>query len=283
MGKLSHRCQREAVATASHPSPRASARMVAANGATIACAVVAAISCLAALPMLMGNADVIPATLKQGTSMDKKGNLKAIDPDLLVHLARTLGHEILAFVIVIAASVANNRCALLAKFLACGMLLSAGWHHAWGNQNEVIGQVVFAAVFGYFGLISSGATLPATKWGKHAITCTLQACIMGAVALSLLSGSADALPTALKSLHLGSVQAIGKDLGLSALCMLAGALDNNAPTLCKFWPVGIMVTVWSHAMMDDMQGAVLNSCFALGFAILGFGFAAPETGGKKAQ
>jgi len=34
--------------------------------------------------------------------------------------------------------------------------------------------------------------------------------------------------------------------------------------------------------MDDMQGAKLNSCFALGFAILGFGFAAPETG-KKAQ
>ena len=44
-----------------------------------------------------------------------------------------------------------------------------------------------------------------------------------------------------------------------------------------------MVSVWSHAMMDDMQGAVLNSCFALGFAVLAFGFAAPETGGKKAQ
>ena len=76
---------------------------------------------------------------------------------------------------------------------------------------------------------------------------------------------------------------MGKDLGLAALCVLAGALDNNAPTLCKFLPVGIMVSAWSHAMMDDMQGAKLNSCFALGFAILGFGFAAPETGGKKAQ
>lgn len=253
-----------------------------ANGATIACGVVAAISCLAALPMLMGNSDVIPESLKKGTSTDRKGNLKAMDPDLLVNFARTLGHEVFVFVTVIAASVANNRCALLSKFLTCGMLLSAGWHRAWGNQNEVIGQVVFAAIFGYFGFISSGDILPATKWGKHAIACTLEACIMGAVALSLLSGSVEALPTALKTLNLGAVQAIGKDLGLSALCMLAGALDNNAPTLCKLFPVGIMVSVWSHALMDDTQGAVLNSCFALGFAVLGFGFDV-ETGDKKAQ
>ena len=207
-----------------------------------------------------------------------------MDPALLVHFARTLGHEIFIMVTLIAASVANNRCALLAKFLAGGFFLSAGWHHAWGNKNEVIAQVVFAAVFGYLGFVSSGETLPATKWGKHAIACTLEACLMGAVALSLLSGSTQALPTALKALNIGAVQAIGKDLGLSALCMLAGVLDNNAPTLCKFFPVAIMVSVWSHAMMDDMQGAYLNSCFALVFAILGFGFAAPaETGGKKAQ
>jgi len=256
--------------------------MVSANGATIACGVVAAISVLAALPMLMGNADVIPESLKTSTIVDKKGKLKAMDPDLLVHLARSLGHEVFIFVTAIAASVANNRCALLAKFLTIGMLLSAGWHHAWGNKNEAIGQAVFATVFGYFGFISSGLALPSTKWGKHAIACTLEACLMGAVAVGLLSGSAEALPPALKPLNLGAVQSMGKDLGLAALCVLAGALDNNAATLCKFLPVGIMVSVWSHAMMDDMQGAKLNSCFALGFAILGFGFAAPETG-KKAQ
>ena len=263
--------------------PQALPTMVSANGATIACGVVAALSVLAALPMLMGNADVIPESLKTGTIVDKKGKLKAMDPDLLVHLARSLGHEVFIFVTAIAASVANNRCALLSKFLTCGMLLSAGWHHAWGNKNEAIGQVVFATVFGYFGFISSGLALPSTKWGKHAIACTLEACLMGAVALGLLSGSAEALPPALKPLNLGAVQSMGKDLGLAALCVLAGALDNNAPTLCKFLPVGIMVSAWSHAMMDDMQGAKLNSCFALGFAILGFGFAAPETGGKKEQ
>jgi len=257
--------------------------MVSANGATIACGAVAAISILAALPMLTGDSGVIPESLKKGTSMDKKGKLKAMDPDLLVHFARTLGHELVVFVTAIAASVANNRCALLAKFLACGMLLSAGWHHAWGNKNEVIGQVVFATAIGYFGFISSGETIPATKWGKHAIACTLLAALMGAVALSLLSGSGLALPTALETLNLGAEQAIGKDVGLSALCTLAGALDNNSPTLCKILPVGLMVAAWSHAMMDDVQGAVLDSCIALGFAILGFGFAAPETGGKKAQ
>jgi hypothetical protein len=258
--------------------------MVSANGTTIACGVVAALSFLAALSMLTGNADAIPESLKKGTSTDKKGNVKPMDPDLLVHFARTLGHEIFVLVTVIAAPVANNRCALLAKFLACGMLLSAGWHHAWGNENEVIAQVVFGTVLGYFGFISSGDPfLPATKWGKHAIACTLEAVMMGAVALSLLSGSAEALPTALKTLNLGAVQGIGKDLCLAALCLLAGTLDNNAPTLCKFLPVGIMVSAWAHFMMDEMHFAVMNSCFALGFAVLGFGFAAPETGGKKAQ
>jgi len=253
-------------------------------GANIACGVVAALSGLAAIAMLMGNADAIPESLKIGTIKDKKGKLKPIDPVLLVHFARSLGHEISIMVTLIAASVANGRCALLAKFLTCGFLMSAGWHNAWGNKNEVIAQVVFAAGFGYFGFISSGETLPATKWGKHAIACTIEACIMGLVALGLLSGSAEALPTALKTLNLGAVQAIGKDLGLNALCCLAGALDNNGPTICKLLPVGIMVSAWSHAMMDDMQGAYLNSCFALVFAILGFGFAAPaETGGKKAQ
>jgi len=184
--------------------------MVSANGATIACGVVAAISVLAALPMLMGNADVIPESLKTGTIVDKKGKLKAMDPDLLVHLARSLGHEVFIFVTAIAASVANNRCALLAKFLTIGMLLSAGWHHAWGNKNEAIGQAVFATVFGYFGFISSGLALPSTKWGKHAIACTLEACLMGAVAVGLLSGSAEALPPALKPLNLGAVQSMGK-------------------------------------------------------------------------
>ena len=39
-----------------------------------------------------------------------------------------------------------------------------------------------------------------------------------------------------------------------------------------------------HAMMANMDGAKLNSCFALVFVVLGFGFAAPAiTGGKKAQ
>ena len=245
------------------------------SSATIACGVLAAICGLTALALLPGSADVIPESVKKGNS-----------PELLVHLARTLGHEIAIMVTVIAASIANGRCATLAKFLGCGMLLSAGWHHAWGNANEAIASVVFAAGLAFVGFVSSGEDLPATKWGKHAIACTLQACLMGATALTLLSGSAAALPTALTTLSLGAKQALGKDLLLAAITVLAGALDNSAPTICKFLPFGILVSAWSHAMMDDMQGAALNSCFALGFAVLGFAVMGPDhgqTGAKKAQ
>ena len=243
------------------------------NGATMACAGLAALSGLAALAMLTGNSDAIPESLKKGTPAGA-----------LVHLARTLGHEIFIMVTAIAASIANGRCATLTKLLTIGMVLSAGWHLAWGNRNETVAQVVFAAVFGYFGFVRVGEALPATKWGKHAIACSLEACLMGGTALTLLSGSAAALPPALQTLSLGATQAIGKDLGLTALCVLAAALDNCGPTLCKCLPIGIVVSVWSHAMMDDMGGAGVNTCFALGFAILGFAFAAPEgqMGGKKA-
>jgi len=222
--------------------------------------------------MLTGNSDAIPESLKKGTP-----------PGALVHLARALGHEIFIMVTAMAASIANGRCATLTKLLALGMVLSACWHHAWGNRNETAAQVVFAAVLGYFGFVHAGEGLPATKWGKHAIACTLEAFLMGGTALTLLSGSVAALPPTLQTLSLGATQAIGKDLGLAALCVLAGALDNGGPTLCKCLPIGIAVSAWSHAMMDDVGGAWVNACFALGFAILGFAFTDPEghMGGKK--
>lgn len=244
------------------------------DGATISCGVIAAISGLVAVGLLTGSAEAIPVSLKKGTP-----------PDQLVHFARALGLEILIMVTAIAGSIANGRCTTLAKFLACGMVLSAGWHHAWGNQNEAVGGLVFAAGLGYFGFVSSGETLPAITWGKHAVACTLESILMGAAALSLLSGSAAALPPALKTLDLGATQAIGKDLLLAAIPILAGALDNNAPTICKFLPFGLLVSAWSHVLMEDMQTAALNLCFALGFAVLGFVATDPDgqMGSKKAK
>ena len=175
--------------------------------------------------MLTGNADVIPESLKKGNS-----------PGLFVHLA-----QIFIMIAAIAGSLANGRCATLAKFLACGMFLSAGWHHTWGNRNETLAGVVFAAVVGYSGF-ARPQFLPATKWqvgqARHRVHAP-SACLMGATALTLLSGSSAALPTALKTLNLGATQAIGKDLLLAAIPVLAGALDNSAPTICKVLHVAI--------------------------------------------
>merc|ERR1711939_736477 len=122
----------------------------------------AALIGMTALTLLTGNADVIPESLKKGET-----------PGVRVHLARVVGHELAIVAIVMAASIVNGRCATLAKFLTCASLGNAAWHHAWGNRNEVLAGAVMAPILGYFGFVGSGE--PATKWGKHAIACTLEA------------------------------------------------------------------------------------------------------------
>jgi len=234
------------------------------NAPTIFMTVNAALCGLASLLFLTGDVfSTIPDNMKAGN----------------IHTTRALGHELAIVTSLMVCSIVNNYAHKMCLFWAVGLLPSVWTKYTADLKAEAFHVICFIVGHLFFGLVWREKNSEKINWNGPTIEMTLSAFLCGVVGLSLLAGDDSAVPFNMKSTNVHAIRALGHEIcGMFAL-MVCSIVNNKAQKMCPYAAVGILASVWTKYMADEMGAASMN----LGIALmhLYFGFVWQEKVAKK--